>query len=62
MATPKFFAWEKSDVERLVEWIEENQEALRGSKNAWVKDCNYWCYWKPLHGGREYYEYIFAAD
>jgi len=22
----------------------------------------YWCYWKPLHGGREYYEYIFAAD
>ena len=38
-AASKTFTWEKADVERLVDWMEENQMALRGSKSTWVKDC-----------------------
>jgi len=33
------FTWEKSDIERLVDWMEENLEALRGSRSTWIKDC-----------------------
>ena len=35
----KPFAWERSHVESLLDWMEDNQVALRGSKSAWVKDC-----------------------
>jgi len=35
----KTFVWERSDVERLVDWMVENQEALKGRKGAWVKVC-----------------------
>ncbi|KAF8445291.1 hypothetical protein BGX38DRAFT_1331077 [Terfezia claveryi] len=31
-------AWDKSDVERLVAWMEDNQEKLRGKQSAWHKD------------------------
>ena len=30
--------WEKYDVEKLVSWMEENQEKLRGKQAAWHKD------------------------
>ncbi|KAF8416376.1 hypothetical protein EV426DRAFT_721831 [Tirmania nivea] len=30
--------WDKSDVERLVAWIEDNQEKLRGKQLAWHKN------------------------
>ena len=35
----KGFSWSKPEVERLIDWMEGNQEALRGSKSVWVKDC-----------------------
>ncbi|KAF8416655.1 hypothetical protein EV426DRAFT_711845 [Tirmania nivea] len=31
-------SWDKSDVERLVAWMEDNQEKLRGKQSAWHKD------------------------
>ncbi|KAF8428737.1 hypothetical protein EV426DRAFT_711420 [Tirmania nivea] len=31
-------AWPKEDVERLVCWMEEHQENLRGKQAAWHKD------------------------
>jgi len=37
--TAKFFTWKKSDIERLIDWMEENLEALRGSRSTWIKDC-----------------------
>ncbi|KAF8436722.1 hypothetical protein BGX38DRAFT_1325945 [Terfezia claveryi] len=30
--------WVKEDVERLVCWMEENQQSLRGKQSAWHKD------------------------
>ena len=38
-AASRPFAWEKAEVEKLVDWMEDNQEALRGSKSACVKRC-----------------------
>ncbi|KAF8427057.1 hypothetical protein EV426DRAFT_715314 [Tirmania nivea] len=43
MSNPKpeektYMAWSKDDVERLVGWMEENQEALRGQQKKWHKD------------------------
>ena len=35
----KSFGWKKVDVGRLFDWMEDNQEALRGSRSSWVKDC-----------------------
>jgi len=29
VATAKSFTWEKSDIEHLIDWMEENLEALR---------------------------------
>jgi len=39
VATPKSFTWEKCDIEHLVDWMEDNLEALRGSRSTWIKDC-----------------------
>jgi hypothetical protein len=30
--------WAKEDMERLVCWMEENQQSLRGKQSAWHKD------------------------
>ncbi|KAF8418336.1 hypothetical protein EV426DRAFT_645415 [Tirmania nivea] len=43
MSNPKpeektYMTWSKDDVERLVGWMEENQEALRGQQKKWHKD------------------------
>jgi len=48
VATAKSFTWEKSDIERLVDWMEENLEALRGSRSTWIKDCKEQAF--PEHG------------
>lgn len=32
--------WIKEDIERLVAWMEEHQEKLRGKQAAWHKDVN----------------------
>lgn len=40
---PKAFSWKKTDVDLFLDWLEANQDALRGTsrgfKSAWVKDC-----------------------
>ncbi|KAF8422227.1 hypothetical protein EV426DRAFT_706406 [Tirmania nivea] len=43
MSNPKpeektYMAWSKDDVVRLVGWMEENQEELRGQQKKWHKD------------------------
>ena len=30
--------WTKEEMERLVGWMEENQESLRGKQAVWHKD------------------------
>lgn len=36
--TPRGRNWVKEDVERLVHWMEENQQSLRGKQSVWHND------------------------
>jgi len=39
-------AWARDEVERLISWMEDNQEQLRGKQIAWhkeVKETGIWC-------------------
>ena len=33
----QFVAWTKGEVERLIGWMEDNQQQLRGKQSAWYK-------------------------
>jgi len=42
-------AWTRDEVERLISWMEDNQEQLRGKQIAWHKQVKEW-----LFGAEEY--------
>ena len=31
-------AWRREEIERLIAWMEENQDKLRGKQSAWHKE------------------------